>query len=93
MIFFWNSFSKTVLTVVSTLISLTTCEHGTVFLTFIITKTSSDQLGAYSLTKIFFYFGIRKETPTLTLAFLALELTLYSAHKPDLGFNLAYRHQ
>ena len=65
--------------------SLITYVPGTVFLILLIAKASSDQLGAHLLALTRF--------PNPHLASLALELTLYSAHKPDLGFNLAYRHQ
>ena len=42
----------------SPLRSLITYVHGTVFLAFLITKTSSDQFGVYNLAKMFFYFNI-----------------------------------
>ena len=43
----------------SPLKSLITYAHGTLFLKFLIAKTSSDQFGAYPLAKIFLYLEIR----------------------------------
>ena len=51
--------------------SLTTYVHGTVFLTFLITTTSSDQFGVHSLAKLFFYLEILTWSPTLNLGSLS----------------------
>ena len=46
--------------------------HGTVFLTSLIRKTSSDQFGVYRLAKIFLYFDVLTRSPTLNLGSLSL---------------------
>ena len=43
--------------------SLITYIRGTVFLIFLITKTSSEQLAVYPLAGMFFYFDILKWSP------------------------------
>ena len=53
-----NSVSKNVPTISSPLWSLITFLHGTVLLTFLLTKFSSDQIGASLFAKMFLYFHI-----------------------------------
>ena len=64
----------------SLLRSLITYIHGTVFLTFLITKTSSDQFDVYPLAKIFLYFEILTWLPTLNLGSLSLPSFLKSIY-------------
>ena len=75
---FCISFSKIVPIISSPLRSLITYVQGTAFLTFLITKTSSDQFGVYHLAKIFFYFEILTWPPTLNLGSLSLTSFLKS---------------
>ena len=69
--YFWfalcNSLSLNILTISSPLISLITHVHGTVFLTLLISKASSDQFATLSFAKIFLDFGIITLSPTLNL--------------------------
>ena len=45
--------------------------HGTVFSTFLITKTSFDQFGVKSVSKIFFLFWYSTVSPILSLGSLS----------------------
>ena len=40
--------------------SLIAYDHGTVFLSFLITKTFSEQFGVYPLAKMFLHFDVLK---------------------------------
>ena len=64
---FCNSFSKNVPIISSPLKSLITYHHGTVFLTSLITNTSSDQFRTYPLAKMFLHYDILTWSPTLNL--------------------------
>ena len=46
--------------------------HGTVFLTFLITKTSFDQFGVKRVSKILFLFWYSTVSPILSLGSLSL---------------------
>ena len=50
--------------------------HGIVFLVFLITKTSSDQSGAYPFAKMFLYFDTLTWSPTWNLGSFSLESKL-----------------
>ena len=70
--FFLQFFSWNVLIISSSLRSLMTYVHGTVFLTFLITKSSSDQFGVCPLAKLFLYFHILAWSPTWNIVSLSL---------------------
>ena len=67
---FCNSFSGKVPTISSPLKlnSQITYVHDTIFLDFLITKTSSDQFGTRPSAKMFFYFDILIWSPISNLA-------------------------
>ena len=54
--------------------------HSTVFLTFLVTKTSCDSFGVKIFSKIFFYIGILTWSLSLSLACFSLFFTLNSIY-------------
>ena len=77
---FSSSFSWNVPMISSPLIWLNTYVHRTVFLTFLITKTSSGQFGVYPLAKMFLCFQILTWPPTVNLRSLSLTSLLESIY-------------
>ena len=59
--------------------SLITYVDGTVFLIFLMIKTSSDQFAVYPLAKILLYFDVLTQSPALNLKSFSLKSLLYSA--------------
>ena len=57
--------------------------HRTVFLTFLIRKTSSDQFGVYLFAKMFLYFDLLTISLILNLGFWLLISLLESIHVLD----------
>ena len=90
-IVFCSSFSKKVPTDFSPLRSLITYVHGTIFLTFLITKVSSDEFGVYALAKMFLYFYILTWSPILNSGSLSLTFLpklIYVLSLTSIGFTL-----
>ena len=71
--------------------SLITYVHGTLFLTSLLTKTSSDQFEVYPLAKMIFYFDIFAWSLTLNLGYLSwmsVIQSIYVLYLTSVGFIL-----
>ena len=77
---FLQSFSYNAPAISSPLKSPKTYVYGTEFLTFLITKTSSDQFGIYRLVQTFSYFDILTKSPILNLGSSSLISSLKSIY-------------